>query len=144
MKKTFKEFRELDATVGVLYKKYPKLQETKFGYAYKRVQKPYSDLVAILMEELQEIEVKNALVDPTTKALLYEENARADANPNIPKKFKFSKEGKLAQMKESKELGEKYDIKEIDIEPFIVKPEDLPENIIFTEEQKEILGGVLI
>lgn len=133
MIKTFKELSEIDIMIGGLYSKTPELKDSKFGYAYKRfAEKNYYPVNKEYGLVISDVRIDNALEDEKTKAILTSDKGRG---------FVYSKEGMRAVIKAESELEKKWDIKEIEIEPFIVKEENLPE---LNEEQKELLKGVLI
>ena len=133
MKKTIVELREVDLMVGGLYKIKPNLRNTKFGYAYKKFSdKNYFPTVSEIRKHLLEINIDNALENPQTKEILID--------PANERGYKYSKNGLLKCIKEEQELLDKYNAKEIEIEPYFssYKPEDL------TEEQAEMLKGLVI
>jgi hypothetical protein len=133
MTKTFKDLQEIDSLVGSLYKKNPTLEHSKFGYAYKRFSdKNYLPMVKDFQEELGNVRIDNALEDEKTKEILIDRmNVRG---------YKYSKEGLKKVILEEKAIIEKFDLKGIEIVPFISKvvPEDL------TEDQSEMLKGVVL
>ncbi len=136
MKKTFKKLRELDEMIGGLYARNVNLKESKFGYAYKRfAEKNYFPVYKQYVELLTDIRIDNALEDPTTKALRY------DDRPNS-RGFAYSKEGLKKVIKAENELEKRWDEKEFEVEPFYVAPENLPPTL--TEDQKEMMNGLLI
>lgn len=132
MIKTFEELNKIDQIYGKLLKE-EGFAKTKLAYCFKR----FSDknLVKIFTEyneELQDNRIDNALTDEKTKALLYMEDG---------KNFQYSREGLKAVLKQNKETTEKWNKKEIEIEPFICT--DLGD-IEFTAEEEELLKGVII
>lgn len=136
IKKTFKELSEIDGIVGGLYQKNPTLRDTKFGYAYKRFsEKNIAPTVKLYSDVLNDIRIDNALTDETTHALLIDKESTRG--------FKYSKEGLKSVIKEERNLQEKFDVKEIDVEPFISTfvPADLSN---LSNEQKELLTGLLL
>src|SRR3990167_5815263 len=115
----FKKLKEIDSVVANLYTKIPTLQEGKFGYGYKRFyEKNLAPTQKEYIQELQDARIDNALVDEKTKALLKDPDPRSRG-------FQYTKEGLKALVKAERELDQKYDEKEIEIEPYIIK--DLPE-----------------
>lgn len=133
IKKTFKELRELDQMVGLLYQKTPSLKETKFGYAYKRFyDKNYEKPLQEFQQEIADARIDNALTDDKTKELLKDQMDMRG--------FKYSKEGLKAVAREENKIVEKWNDKEIECMPFIssYKPEDL------SEGQLEMLAGLLL
>lgn len=132
MKKTFRELREIDTLVGELYKKQPGLKDTKFGYAYKRFsEKWYKPLVTEYYEEMALTRVEHALEDEKTKEILTDRlNERG---------FKYSKEGLKNVIKAENKLLEKFNLKEVEVEPYISSY--VPE---LTDEAIEMLDGILI
>lgn len=134
IKKTFKELRDLDIMVAEAYHKNEDLEKTKFGYAYKRFrEKNYDPKTKEYNEELLSIRIDNALEDEKTKEIFM------DPTPNT-RGFKYSKDGLKKVVKAEKELLEKWDKKEWEIEPHIspMKPED------FSEEEIEMLTGLVL
>jgi len=130
MKKTFKELKEADQLIAELYAKNPNLKNTKFGYAWKRfTDKNYTPLIAELNDKIVDSRVEHALTDSTTKELLY----TGDSN------YKYDKEGMKSLIDANRKTLKEYDLKEVEITPFIVK--DLPE---LTEEETEVLKGLII
>lgn len=135
MQKTFEELGKLDAIVGRMYQKNPELRNSKMGYAYKRfVAKNFQPTYDAFISELSDVRIDNALTNEATKEIL------TDPNPNS-RGFKYSKEGLKAVIKAEDVITKKFNAKQIEIEPYIVKPENLPE---LTDEQKEALTGLLI
>ena len=137
MKKTYAELREIDEIVGGLYIKNPKTKDGKFGYGYGRF---YSKNAKSISEELNEkimdSRIENAMVDEKTKELLYDLQGGGQN-----KLYKYTKEGMKKFLEETRKITKEYDEKEIEIIPFFVKEEDLPE---MSEEEKELLKGCLI
>lgn len=133
MVKTFKELQEVDSMIGELYKKNPKLKDSKFGYAYKRFSdKVYSPVVRDFQDELGFCRVDNALEDPNTKEVLIDRmNVRG---------YKYSKAGLKKCMEQEKKIIEEWDEKEVEIKPFFTK--DVPTEL--TDEDKELLKGVIL
>jgi MFS superfamily sulfate permease-like transporter len=93
--KKFKELQEVDGLVAGLYAKDKKLQNSKFGYAYKKFSdKFYFPVVKELQERIQDVRVDNAMEDKNTKEILVDkENVRG---------YKYTKEGLLKCMKEER------------------------------------------
>jgi hypothetical protein len=131
--KTFKEILEIDQEVAKLYKANENLKDGKFGYGYKRFYaKNLTPLLEKYQEGLQDIYVANALEDEKTKALIMEKDGSS---------YSYSKAGKIQCLKEERTFIEEFNKKEVEIEPYIIKPENLPE---LTEEQEELFNGVLM
>ena len=132
-KVTFKELQEVDQMVGGLYQKNAKLQESKFGYAYKRfADKNYIPLVKEFNEELGALRVQYALEDPATKEVLIDRMS--------PRGFKYNKTSLITLMAEEKKLADTWDNKVIEVVPFLSSyiPEDLE------TEQREMLDGLVL
>jgi hypothetical protein len=137
MKKTFKQLQDLDLMIGKLYKKDKTLQDSKFGYAYKRFsEKNYFPIYKEYVQALTDIRVDNALEDPTTKEILRTPDSEGGRG------FKYSKEGLKAVMKAENALEDSWEAKEFDVIPYIVALENLPVDL--TEEQREAMQGILI
>jgi hypothetical protein len=133
MKITFKKLLEVDTIVASIYKKNPELKEGKFGYGYKRFyEKSYAPNLKKYQDELADIEIDNALEDEKTKAILYN---------NDKTNYLYSKEGLKKVRQQKDELFEKWNKEEVEIEPYIIKEEHLPE---LTKEQREELDGIII
>lgn len=133
IKRTIKEIQEIDQIVAGLYGKDAKLQQGKFGYAYKRfVEKNYQPAITRLQEKLADVRVDFALTDPTSKELLLDkENARG---------YKYDKDGMKKVMEAERKLAKDWETEEITITPFISK--EVPKEL--SDEQKEILKGIII
>lgn len=133
MIKTFKELQEIDNVVGELYKTNPDLKQSKFGYAYKRYSaKNYEPIVKEFRDELELIRLENAMEDEKTKEVLIDRmNSRG---------YKYSKEGLKNAMKQEADLMEKFNLKEIEIIPYITT--SIPEEL--NDEVKEMLTGIVI
>jgi hypothetical protein len=133
--KTFEQLKEIDSIVGNLYQKNPKLKDGKFGYAYNRFYaKNLKPIVDEINEKLTDSRIENAMVDATTKELLYD-NSRGPEQ----KLFKYTKEGMIKFNNESRKIYQDYDKKEVEIIPYFTS--DVPEML---DEQREELKGCLI
>lgn len=133
MKKLFKDLQEIDNLVGQFYQQHPEYRQSKFGYAYKRYsEKTYAPIVSEFRDELQAIRIENALEDKSTGEIL------TDASNN--RGYKYSKEGLLGVIKAENVLMEKYNLKEVEIIPFVTK--ECPEEL--SDELKEMLKGVIL
>lgn len=131
--KTFKELSEIDLMMGELYTKTPTLKDTKFGYGYKRfAEKNYYPKQKEYSEAVLDLRIENALVDEKTKAIIYRDNGQS---------FEYSKEGLKNLQTQTRKLENEWDVKEIEIEPYFIKEENLPK---LNEYQTELLKGVLI
>lgn len=132
MKITFERLTDIDQVVTKLFTDKPDLDKTKFGYAFNKLAKKY---IGVAFDEyrdaLQDIRIEHALTDEKTQEILHDRSN--------PRGFKYSKDGLKSVIKAEKALIDEYKKKEYDIEPFIA---EVPCEL--TEEQKEILKGVLI
>lgn len=129
MQKTFKELREVDQVVAVLYQKDDSLRHTKFGYAYKKFyEKNYYPTLKEMNSEIEDIKIDLALEDPNTHEILKSSG-----------EFRYSKENLKKLNKSVEAIIEKYENKVIEFEPYVspYKPE-------MTEAQEEVLKGVII
>jgi hypothetical protein len=134
MKKTYKEFKDIDILIGKILKRNPAIKNSKFGYACEKfAEKNYVSVAKKLIEKIYDIRLQNALEDPQTKEV------KIDTNP-ASRGFKFSKEGLINCIKQEREIIEEFDKKEIEIEPYFCI--SIPEEI--TKEEKEKLKGLLI
>ena len=134
MIKTYKDLQNIDEVVGGLYRKDPTLEQTKFGYAYKRfVEKNYIPVMKELRELLVNARIDLAMEDPKTKEVL------TDPNPQS-RGFRYDKEGLKAIIQKEKEIMAEFDKKEIEVTPFISS--FVPEGL--TDEDKEMLKGCVI
>jgi len=132
--KTIKEIKEADQVVGKLYQTTPGLMDSKFGYAWKRfTENNYLPTLKKLQEEVNDARIDNALEDPITREVL-----RDQTNP---RGYKYTKEGLKAVIKKENEISDRYDLIEIEVEPYLVVEENLPK---LNEEQREALVGMVI
>lgn len=133
LKRSIKEIQEIDTIVGQLYGKDAKLQQSKFGYAYKRfVEKNYQPAITKLQEKLADARVDFALTDAATKEVLVDQdNTRG---------FKYDKDGLKKIMEAERKLAKEWEAEEITIIPFISK--EVPKDL--TDEDKEKLKGLII
>lgn len=124
---------EIDQEVAGLYQKDPELTNTKFGYAYKRYyQKNFTPMRDAYNEAVETIHINNALEDPTTKAIIADEKS--------PTGYAHSKEGKIKDMKDMKELNKTFYEEEVEVEPYISV--FIPKGV--KDEQKELFKGIII
>lgn len=131
IKKTFIELLEIDAEVGKLYKKNPNLFETKFGLAYKKFIKPFSDAMQKAKEKIEDIAVENASVDPVTKVILRDQTD--------PRGYKFDRDGLKKCIEQERTFNEEHDNLEIEVEPQVFG--FVPELTVY---QKEILDCMFL
>jgi len=130
MKLNLEQLNEINNVVAELYQKDEHLKQGKFGYAYNKF---YQKNTQVILDELKEAitisNINNALEDEKTKALITDEKGN----------YQYSKEGKIALLKEQKAIVEEYYKKEIELTLYLspVKPE-------MTEEQYEVLKGVIV
>ena len=82
--------------------------------------------------ELNMIRIDHALSDEKTRAILM-------APKGEGREFQYSKEGLKAVMQAEKELVEKWNKKEFEVEPYLAK--EVPE---LTEEQVEAFTGFVL
>lgn len=133
MKKTFKELQEVDVMVGGLYQKKPELRSTKFGYAYKRfADKNYVPLLNDFNDALETVRVEHALEDSITKEILSDNTNKRG--------YKYSKAGMIAVLTAEKKLVEKWEVKEVEITPYLSSM--VPEGL--EEEQLALLKGLVL
>ena len=133
MTKTFKELRDLDLLIGDLYAKDPSINDTKFGYAYKRfVKKNVQPVYEKYQEALADVRIANALEDPITHEILVDKESYRG--------YKFSREGLQKVIKEERSITEDWDKREIEVDPFLSPY--VPESL--TEEMKDQLTGLVI
>jgi hypothetical protein len=133
MKRTCEQLKEVDEVVASLYNKIPTLKNTKFAYAYKRFfEKNLKLIFDEIREEILDVRINNALEDKETKEILVDStNERG---------YKFDREGLKNVMKEEKKIFDKFNKKEIEIEPYFT--DYIPEEI--EEHQREFLKGLII
>ena len=132
--KTFRELQEVDLLVGSLYEKKPELKDSKFGYAYKRfIEKNYVTHLREFQHQLNDVRIDNAMEDPKTKEVL--------RDPTNTRGFRYTKEGLKKVIEQENDITEKWDTKEIEVEPYVCPVESLPP---LTDSQKELLVGILI
>jgi hypothetical protein len=135
MQKTFKQLLEADSVVAELYSKDKALENSKFGYAWRKFYKEnISELRLEMFDKIEDYRIDNALEDPKTKEILY-------AAPDMTghKQYKYSKEDMKRLVSQIRELTKEYDSKVIDIKPYISSY--VPE---LTEEETETLKGLVI
>ena len=136
MEKTFKELNELDTIIGNLYQTNPELKDGKFGYAYKRFsEKNFFPIFKDYREALTDVRIDNALTDEKTKAILTDPSRTSRG-------FQYSKEGLKAVIKAERAIDDLWMAKTVKIEPFFVKPEDMPADL--GEEILALMKGVLV
>lgn len=134
LKRTFKDLQQIDFLVGGLYRQYPDIQKTKFGYAYKRfADKNYYPHRDDYNLEISDLRVDNALTDKGTGEIL------RDMDPNS-RGFKFDQKGLKTVMKGEKDLINNWNKKEYDVTPYISS--DVPEQL--SEEMKDMFDGLFI
>jgi hypothetical protein len=132
MKRTFKQLKDIDNLVGSLYTKDDKLQDTKFGYAYKRfTDKNVTEIYKKFQRTLLDVRIDNALEDEKTKEVLID-------NMNV-RGFKYSKVGLKKVVEDEDRVTKEFEAQEIDVEPYISSY--IPE---LTEEEVDLLDGLLI
>jgi len=131
--RTLEELFEIDALVGRLYKKDKELENTKFGYAYRKFYKKNTEpILKELQEKLSDIRVENALENKETREIIIDkENSRG---------YKYDKEGLKKCIKEERKVIETFNKKEVEIEPYFSSfvPKQLE------EEEKELLKNLVI
>ena len=131
--KTFSILRQIDEQVALLYQANPLLRNTKFGYVYKRFyEKNYFPLFNELQDKIADEKLNNALVDEKTKEVLYTDSTQ--------RAYKFDKEGTRKVIEFIRKIYKDYEIKEVEVFPFISNyiPKEL------NEEQKELFKGLII
>ncbi len=135
LKRTFSELQHVDVVVGQIYADFPGLKEnTKFSYAYKRfLEKNFQPTLKEFQDAIAFVRLDNALEDEKTKEVLF------DSTPGS-RGYKYSKEGLRKCMEEEVKMIDKYNAKEIVIEPYISS--QVPEGL--TKEQTEVLKGLVI
>lgn len=135
--RTFSQLQEVDVVVGQIYAKNPELKNgTKFSYAYDQFHKKnYAPILKEFQDAIAYIRIDNALEEPTTKAIFTEE-----ITPQNGRGFKYSKEGLKKCMKEEVECIEKFNVKEVEIIPYISTT--IPDGL--TKQQTEVLSGLII
>ena len=132
MIKKFKELQEVDQLIASLYAKDKTLQNSKFGYAYKRfVEKNYVPVIKEMQERLTDVRIDNALEDKNTKEILIDKESNRG--------YKYSKEGLKKCIEDERKVMKEFEEKEIEIESFISS--FVPQ---LDEGQKEILNGLII
>ena len=144
IKKTFQEIRGFNMVLENLMNTMPDLEQTKIGYAMKRVlEKDVKSIIEDFNKELSnlkfstlgELYLNNALTDPKTGAILYDETG----------KYLFNKDGMyIIKTKEQEFTNEIYpslldtwDKKVFNIQGFFVT--EIPKEI--TEYQFDTLKG---
>jgi len=127
MKITFKKVNELLQLTGNYIARNP---NTKLTYAMKKV---YKDSLAkpldTFKEAVEDLRIDNCLTDEKTGAILKDDKGQ----------YQYTKEGTKAFKVAAKALQEKWDEKEIEVTPFIVK--EIPE---LSQEEIEAFTGIFI
>ncbi len=133
MKKTLQEIKDINQLVGRLYQENESLKKSKFSYAWdKFIKKNYNPTVTEMNEKVADLRIDFALTDPKTKELLYSDDKGS---------FKYTLEGMKGLNEAYRDLMKEFEGREIEIIPFILKPEDVP---ALSEEEKEELTGLII
>ena len=106
-------------------------KETKFTYAINKFYKLNTNKVFDeYNEELAEIRVDNALVEETTKAIIYDKTNHRG--------FSYDKAGMKAVMSAEKALKKKWETKVFTVTPYICS--DVPK---LTQLQEELFKGLV-
>jgi hypothetical protein len=133
MQKTFGELQEIDTMVGGLYKRFPTLENTKFGYAYSRFYKlNYLPVFNAFQDAIHLVRIETALEDKNTREVMID--------PANVRGYKYDKDGLAKCVVQERNTVEEYTAKFVDIIPFISPyvPEEL------TEQEKELLTGLIL
>lgn len=129
MKKTYSELSEIDQEVAKLYDQNKDLRESKFGYGYKRFySKNIDPIIKKMRGEIEDLNVEHALEDDKTSVLLI-----------VDGQYQYSREGKMKLMKAQRELIDRYEKTEFEIDPYFIT--NVP---VLDEYQKELFLGCLI
>lgn len=132
MIKTFEQLKEIDVVYTRLAKD-PEFQKTKLGYALKRfTEKNTKHIFTDFNDTLNDMRIDNALTDKVTGAILY--NATETG-------YQYTPEALKNVVRESKRITGEWEDKEFEVIPFICK--DIPESVVLTDEDKELLEGVI-
>lgn len=135
MTKTFRELSEIEIMVAQLFMQHPGIAKSKFAYAYKRFhEKNYEPTLKQVRAERQDVYTDLALENPETKELLVDKESSRG--------FKFDRKGMKEVLKKERELDQKYENFEIEIEPYIT--EHIPEEVKNHEELYSQLTGLLV
>lgn len=133
MKKTFKEFTEMNGAYAQLKQINPKIDNTKFGYAWKKF---FSKNVEPIFNEyntcVADTRIDLALTDKVTGEMLID--------PMPGRGFKYDKEGMKAVIKAEQKLEKEWEGKEYNVTPYICTAQ-IPE---MNEQQQEIFEGTII
>ncbi len=133
IKKTFKELSFMNNLYNEMLKENPKIENTKFGYAFNRFfRKNLDQIFKDYNTILADIHIDNALTDKDTGEILFDRESSARG-------FKFSPEKLKLIMKKERELQEEWNQKEYEVEPFIAT--EVPS---LNETQKEAFEGLII
>lgn len=131
MKTTFRALREFNIASNNLIRREPKVMDTKFGYAIKRVSKGFEKYFNEYNLELESLGIDHALVDKDTKALLLSEKGS-------PRPYQYDKKGLTDLIKAEYKLSSEWNDKEVEVEPFIAK--EVP---TLTDDEKEAFAGLV-
>lgn len=136
IKRTFKELRELDNIIGMMFGADKNLPNTKFGYGYKRFYtKNLADPFTEYQNEIQDVWADHAMIDDKTKVIVRDEGKKDRSG------FGYDREGDKNVRKAEKKLYDKWAVKEIEVDPYFIDPKDLPE---LNEFQKEAFKGLIM
>jgi len=149
IKKTFKEVRELNVAISQYFKRISTAEQTKLGYALKRISDTEIKKVLgeyreaydkLAFENLEKPAIELALVDKVTGAVLM-------APKGSERVYQYNKENLVKVMEVEKnfqkianDLIDDFDKKEFDIEPYLVK--EIPEDLL-PKEVEAFKGFVL-
>lgn len=123
---------DIDNMVGGIYKMYPNLKNSKFGYAYKRfAEKSIYPEVKEYSDNLADIRIEHAMEDEKTKEV--------KTDPESNRGFKYTKDGLRSVMKAERAQEKTWNVKEFEVTAF--KVASTPEEL--NEEEIEMLKGIL-
>lgn len=135
VEKTFKELIEFNKTWNEWFRKSPSMENTKIGYAIRRViRKSIQPIFDEYNLELSSIRIDHAKTDGNGILML-------DHNPT-GRGFQYDSEGLKEVLKGEHTLDKIWNPKKFSIEPYFCKEENIPADI--TDEQREMFEGLII
>lgn len=133
-KKTFEELTEANSTYMNMLSMNPLLENTKFGYAWKRffkknLEKPFNEYNALVTDT----RIEHALANKETGEIFLDQMPGGRG-------FKYNKEGLKSVIAAERKLKEQWSGKEYEVEPYMCTG-TIPE---LSESQTEAFQGLII
>jgi len=149
---TYEKLVNYTLTAGNFIRKKHDNAKTKLGYAIQKMSKPmqkalkpYNELIEQRDAEVEEINIRNASTDATTKVLVFD--ITKDETGKEVRNYRYTPDALIKRNKEIKEkvkeFGEKIEAlleSETTIEPYFAT--EVPPDL--TQEEKEYMAGIVI